>query len=186
MLPNTSEGLTSPLSWKVSSLDYKEVSFLTDSDDPQVSTPQAVPVKDSRSIRELLGKRPEDTRKRRKSMQKDSDQGEMQTLEVKVTGVETSDQSDQASPQAFEATSEDKSMVTGSSRELMWHQDVEMREKLNRTEATFANGRDLQWRVPLGDHLPQSPGRPETTRVWPPKTRTVRAAMPNHGKLNHI
>ena len=86
MLPNTSEGLTSPLSWKVSSLDYKEVSFLTDSDDPQVSTLQAVPVKDSRSIRELLGKRPEDTRKRRKSMQKDSDQGEMQTLEVKVTG----------------------------------------------------------------------------------------------------
>ena len=127
-------------------------------------------------------------------MQKDGDQGEMQTLEVKVTGVEMRDQSDQAfdqaSPQAFEVRvrvmSEDESMVTGSSRELIWHQDMEMWEKLNRTQAMFANGRDLQWRVPLGDHLPQSPGRLETTRVWPPKTRTVRAAMPNHSRLNHI
>lgn len=72
-----------------------------------------------------------------------------------------------ASPQAFEVMSEDEPMVTGSPRELIWHQDVEMREKLNRTEGMFANGRDLQWRVPLvptslsplGDRKPRGSGR---------------------------
>ena len=86
---------------------------------------------------------------------------------------------------AFEVTSEDESAVPGSSRELIWHQDVEIREKLNRTEAMFADVRDLQWWVSPGHHLPQSPGRSETMWVWPPKTRTLRAAMPNHSKLNH-
>ena len=42
----------------MSSVEYREVSFLTYSDDPQESTPQAVLAKDSRSIREALGKRP--------------------------------------------------------------------------------------------------------------------------------
>ena len=63
----------------MSSLEYREVSFSTYSDDPQGSTPQAVLAKDSRSIREVLGKRPRGYKKEkeinveRRSSRRDAD-----------------------------------------------------------------------------------------------------------------
>ena len=91
-----------------------------------------------------------------------------------------------ASPQAFEVLSEDESTVTGSPRELIWHQDVEMREKLNGTEAMFANGRDLQRRVPLvptslsplGDQKPRGSGRKiEDRESSHPKSRQTESHL---------
>lgn len=136
---------------------------------------------ESRSIREVLGRRP-----RGYETEKESKCGK-QVTEARRRHQRRHPRCRDEGSEWRRGDDRRQGTVMGRDKKRIWPGSEEMLEKLCRTEAAPAQGRTCGERgggrgVPLGHLLAQLPGARETSRIQPPNTTAAVASTPIMGE----